>query len=468
MGVVEFCPIVGGRCSRPEPETRMQPNTFFLAEPFKPDNDRKNREDIVRIVLERELKDKYCDSTLRVADKDPKEAIFCDVCRIIQSSSYGVADISGLNPNVLLELGIMFALGKPVSVLFKKSDAANLKEQLPSDIVWKRVVPYGEFVEIHAELSEQVHNRPAAPSVISPAAEVRQIIAEKDPVLADRMESKLHEILKADLAEFERLMEKAKLGGTMSDQKVEIEPLVKTRIEEIFRKVERLERIVEFPKDAENAFLRGNWHFEKGEYERAVDLFDWASNLKPDMHEAWYNKGCALGKLGRHEEAVKCYDEAIRIKPDKQEAWYNKGYALGKLGRHEEAVKCYDEAIRIKPDDHEAWNNRSEALMAAGRTTEALESARKACSLAESKDPGIMAISLLLAGLALRIQRKGGEAEIELSKLEDHIRKVGELAVVADYDFSLIEKTITEKLSDDEKKRMLSLVAVLKGERKWQ
>jgi tetratricopeptide (TPR) repeat protein len=461
---VEFCPIVGGRCNRPESETRVQPNTFFLAEPFKPDKDRKNREDIVKITLERELKDKYCGTTLRTSDKDPKEAIFCDICRMIQSSSYGITDISGLNPNVLVELGMMFALGKPVSVLFRKSDEGSLKERLPSDIVWKRVVPYEEFVEIHDELESQIHNRHTLSSAISSVAEVKQIIAEKDPALADRLESKLHEILKADIAEFERLMEKAKLSGAVSDQKVEIEPAVGTKIEEIFRKVERLERIAEFPKDAENALLKGNWHYKKGEYQSAIDLYDWAVNLKPDMHEAWYNKGFALGKLGRYEEAIKCYDEAIKIKPDKYEAWNNKGFALGELGKYEEAIKCFDEAIKIKPDKYEAWSSRSEIMTVLGRTAEAFKSAREALTV--SKDPNEVAVSLLLAGLALQLQRNTEEAEKELAKLDSHIKEVGDSAILADYDFSLIEKTITEKLSGNEKTRMLSLIAFLKGGRK--
>jgi tetratricopeptide (TPR) repeat protein len=467
---VEFCPIVGGRCNRPEFETRVQPNTFFLAEPFKPDKDRKNREDIVKIALERELEDKYYDTTLRTSDKDPREAIFCDICRMIQSSSYGVADISGLNPNVLLELGMMFALGKPVSVLFKKSDEKSLKEQLPSDIVWKRVAPYEEFVEIHEELEKQIHNRPTIPSAISPIAEVKQIIAEKDPALADRFESKLHEILKADIAEFERLMEKAKLGGAVSDQKVEIEPSVKARIEEIFRKVERLERIAEFPrarefpKDAEKALFKGNWHYEKGEYQRAIDLYDLALNLKPDEHEAWSNKGIALDDLGRYEEAIKCYDEAIKIKPDKHETWFNKGVALGKLGRYEEAIKCYDEAIKIKPDKHTAWNNKSEVLIVTSRTAEGLKCAKEA--LATSKDPSQVAISLLLAGLALRLQGNAEKAEKELAKLDDHIKEVGDSVIFANFDFSPIEKVVTEKLSGNEKTKMLSLIAFLKGKRK--
>ena len=79
---------------------------------------------------------------------------------------------------------------------------------------------------------------------------------------------------------------------------------------------------------------------------------DEAIKIKPDKHEAWYNKGNSLTRLGRDEEAIKCYDEAIKIKPDKHQAWYNKGNSLANLGRDEEAKRCYEEATKIEKGAH--------------------------------------------------------------------------------------------------------------------
>ncbi|MEM9245717.1 MAG: tetratricopeptide repeat protein, partial [Cyanobacteria bacterium P01_F01_bin.153] len=50
--------------------------------------------------------------------------------------------------------------------------------------------------------------------------------------------------------------------------------------------------------------------------------YDKALEFKPDLHEAWYNRGLVLGHLGRTEEAIASYDKAVEIKPDKNEAWY--------------------------------------------------------------------------------------------------------------------------------------------------
>jgi Flp pilus assembly protein TadD len=59
------------------------------------------------------------------------------------------------------------------------------------------------------------------------------------------------------------------------------------------------------------------------------------------------------------EEAIASYDKALEIKPDFHEAWNNRGIALGNLGRWEEAIASLDKALEIKPDLHEAWNNRA-------------------------------------------------------------------------------------------------------------
>lgn len=103
------CPIIGGECKRTDPKTRVQEDTFFLAEPFFPIEERIRRERAVRSALREALEEKFSENCLKIADKMPKEtAFFCDICHMIQSCPYGIVDISGLNPNVLMELGMMF------------------------------------------------------------------------------------------------------------------------------------------------------------------------------------------------------------------------------------------------------------------------------------------------------------------------------------------------------------------------
>ena len=129
------------------------------------------------------------------------------------------------------------------------------------------------------------------------------------------------------------------------------------------------------------------WH-EKGlihamgkEYKQAIASYDQALEIKPDKHEAWYNRGNALGNLGRFEQAIASWDRALEIKPDYHEAWNNRGIALGNLGRYEEAIASYDQALEIKPDYHQAWDNRGYVLTCMGRYKDALESCDRAIKI---------------------------------------------------------------------------------------
>src|SRR4030042_2711903 len=105
---LEYCPVVGrGSCNKSEIEVHFKRDTFFLAEPFTTDIERERRELAIKNSLRDVLENSYSGESLRYADKEPREtSIFCDICRLIQSSEYGIADLSGLNPNVLIELGM--------------------------------------------------------------------------------------------------------------------------------------------------------------------------------------------------------------------------------------------------------------------------------------------------------------------------------------------------------------------------
>ncbi len=145
------------------------------------------------------------------------------------------------------------------------------------------------------------------------------------------------------------------------------------------------DKAVEFKPDLHQAWNnRGNALGKLGRYEAAIASYDKAVEIKPDYHQAWYNRGSALGNLGRYEDAIASYDKAVEIKPDYHQAWYNRGSALGNLGRYEDAIASYDKAIEFKPDYHEAWDNRGYALSKLGKLEEAIKSHNQALTLSPS------------------------------------------------------------------------------------
>lgn len=113
----------------------------------------------------------------------------------------------------------------------------------------------------------------------------------------------------------------------------------------------------------------------------ALKCYSLALQLKPDFPEAWINKGTAYIQLGQHEEAIKCYNQALAFLPDEHEAWYNKGIAYLKLGDCAQAAQCFDQALRIEPERPEAWYNKGNAIGCQGGYAEAINCYEQALRL---------------------------------------------------------------------------------------
>ena len=111
---------------------------------------------------------------------------------------------------------------------------------------------------------------------------------------------------------------------------------------------------------------------EKGKPGEAIAAYDESIRLKPDLAEAYNNRGVAKKDLGQREAAIADYDEAIRLKPNDAEAYNNRGNAKNNLGQREAAIADYDEALRLKPDYAEAFNNRGNAKKDLGQREAAI------------------------------------------------------------------------------------------------
>ena len=134
-------------------------------------------------------------------------------------------------------------------------------------------------------------------------------------------------------------------------------------------------------EDAEALIKLAVQQLQSGQFEEALESFDRAIKLKPDILEDYYNGGISLGYLGGYEEALASYDRVLKLQPDNPIIWLSRGNLLNNLGRYEEAVASYDRALELQPDNHIAWNNRGHALDNLGRYEEAVASYDRAIEL---------------------------------------------------------------------------------------
>jgi len=99
--------------------------------------------------------------------------------------------------------------------------------------------------------------------------------------------------------------------------------------------------------------------------------------------EVWElsNKGASLATLGLHQEAIDCYQQALRLNPDLAGTHNNLGVTYKAQGRLDEAIREYREALRLNPGYAMAHNNLGVTYKAQGRLDEAIREYRKALRL---------------------------------------------------------------------------------------
>lgn len=84
---------------------------------------------------------------------------------------------------------------------------------------------------------------------------------------------------------------------------------------------------------------------------------------------------------GRPKEALDSYERALRVKPDMADLLAMKGEALSAMGRYDEAIEMFDRVLTAQPTDTETLNARGIARMALGRVAEANEDWRRQLEL---------------------------------------------------------------------------------------
>lgn len=144
----------------------------------------------------------------------------------------------------------------------------------------------------------------------------------------------------------------------------------------------------------------GTLKAESGDDEAAVDAFQKAIAIEPDVALTHNNLGSTFSRLGEGQRARDCYDRAIGLDPKLAIAYRNRGAYFTSMDDFEAALVDFDEAIRLEPDKAELHLRRASALGVLLRIDEALAELDRALSL----QPGMIdavwdkALLMLVAG----------------------------------------------------------------------
>src|SRR5260221_1814198 len=137
--------------------------------------------------------------------------------------------------------------------------------------------------------------------------------------------------------------------------------------------LEPFKQVNNFDVISADAFNGKGIEFEQMKhYRAALQAYEQAILLNPNLTSAWRNKAHMLLRLNRHTKALEACEHAIQLNPYYAPVYTVKGLTLHGLGHHEEALTAYEKAIKLDSNIPEAHMSKGHVLYDLHRFDEAL------------------------------------------------------------------------------------------------
>lgn len=107
---------------------------------------------------------------------------------------------------------------------------------------------------------------------------------------------------------------------------------------------------------------KGNESFQKGEYEKAVELYSRSIACDPDAISALGNRSIAYLKLEKYHECVDDCTSVLETDGGHVKSYLRRGTAKQHLGQMQGAIEDFEECIRREPYNVDAIKRRQESI----------------------------------------------------------------------------------------------------------
>ena len=137
----------------------------------------------------------------------------------------------------------------------------------------------------------------------------------------------------------------------------------------------------EYPEDAE-AYLQRGFLFEiSRDYEKAIQMYQRATELDTAYAQAFMSLGYAYSSIGEQDKALAFMKRYIRLAPEAGDPRASYGDLLVRVGRYEEALDQYQKSLEIKPDYWYSMQQIARVYAVMGRLRESDGYMQKAIAL---------------------------------------------------------------------------------------
>ncbi|MHC4477740.1 MAG: tetratricopeptide repeat protein [Planctomycetota bacterium] len=390
-------------------------------------------------------------------------SIWCDrICKNIRRAKYLIVDTTGKNANVFYELGFSHAMENTKAIIITQNvkdapfDIADINhvEYSKDDLPDLRAKIKAAITDLDAqEPDESYANKTADEVIIELKAQLRTEEQRSADFKKELVETEKREKqLKGHIREIEAIQKdpveeakkrmvalegtigelKAKLKLTEEDKRETIDQLSKT-LEEKQQKLAALEKELEGFKATEDA------------KPLADSLLDETKNRYETTR--WILSAHIEYQKGDKQRAIELFSKAIELDPNYSNAYVDRGVVYGDLKEYERAIQDYAKGLELDPKHVLAQNNVSELKIIVGEYKEALSGAESALSLATTTAD--KAIGLYLKCIAAKL------LEMDTSEAETAFAEVLQERFATTWRFDVIEGWLEEADIDEETKSFI-------------
>jgi tetratricopeptide (TPR) repeat protein len=146
-------------------------------------------------------------------------------------------------------------------------------------------------------------------------------------------------------------------------------------------------------------FNQGQDEHGKGNYAKAIELYEQATKLLPEFVEAEYQKGNAYLSLGKQPEAEAAFRRAIEIRGDWTLALAALGTALERRGEYTESEKLLTKALSLDGSSFPAYSALVEIKLKTSAPAEVLKPLLEKIRSFSSKENATAAVFAVQASL---------------------------------------------------------------------
>jgi len=103
-------------------------------------------------------------------------------------------------------------------------------------------------------------------------------------------------------------------------------------------------------KDVELMFNQANGHFVKGEYRKAITIYDEILEIAPNNISTLKMKGIVQSNLEDHDKSLKQFFKVLQHRPNDVISLTGMVVGFGNLGEYQESSTYFEKALKEKPN----------------------------------------------------------------------------------------------------------------------